>query len=377
MPTLPNANPCIANRPAQAVVAWCALGALLLSGCASAERYQAARLPAKFAAPPVENVRRVDLSQLANLSLSSEMIDRGDILGVTIATDYAALPTTTVPVRVGEDGHATIPQIGRVELAGLKLEEAEQIIAAAGVARNLFRNPHVTVTLQRRQMNRITVIGAVEKTGVVRLPRGSSSLLEALVEAGGLSKDAGPDVEIRRARDSLAPPTPELPLKDQVAKNDVQLASHTSAPTGTARVQLISLTESIEPGDPRHRLGDGDVVMVHRRVPKPIHVIGLVNKPDQYELPYNQEVRVLDALAMAGDRTMQAADRVLIIRQVKDREEPIQIEVSVNEAKARGAANIRLAPGDIVSVEETPTTIVLSTLQRVVRVAIGGSIGLL
>ena len=116
--------------------------------------------------------------------------------------------------------------------------------------------------------------------------------------------------------------------------------------------------------------------MVSRCVPKPIHVIGLVNKPDKYELPLNQELRVLDALAMAGDRVMQAADKVLIIRKIEGRKEPIKIDVSIKEAKENGAANVRLAPGDIVSVEETPATVVLGTLQRVVRVAVGGSVGL-
>ncbi len=88
------------------------------------------------------------------------------------------------------------------------------------------------------------------------------------------------------------------------------------------------------------------------------------------------ELRVLDALAMAGDRTMQAADTGLIIRQIEGRREPIKIDVSIKEAKENGASNVRLAPGDIVSVEETPTTVVLGTMQRVVRVALGGTVGL-
>ncbi|MBN2294773.1 MAG: hypothetical protein JXM70_20255, partial [Pirellulales bacterium] len=138
----------------------------------------------------------------------------------------------------------------------------------------------------------------------------------------------------------------------------------------------VNLAEAAEQGHDSRLLHDGDVVMVTRRVPKPIHVIGLVNKPDKYEMPVNQELRVLDALAMAGDRSMQAADKVLIIRQIEGRKEPIKIDVSVKEAKENGAANVRLAPGDIVSVEETPATVVLGTLQRVVRIAVGGSVGL-
>jgi polysaccharide export outer membrane protein len=373
----------------------CALGlcltiAVLSSvGCAGPGHYRAARLPTRFMAPPVDNVQQIDLSGLSNFSVSNELIDRGDVLEVTILTDYARLPTSTMPVRIGEDGRAQIPQIGAVRLAGLELDEAELTIAAAAVERNVFHNPHVTVTMKRQRTSRITVIGAVEKCGVVRLPRNSSSLLAALVAAGGLSDEAGPNVRIRRARlpmDAPFPPDDGFPNDGfpddgpRIASAPTKLASYqeTIAQSSHERPEIINvnLAAAAQQGHDSRLLRDGDVVMVSRSVPKPIHVIGLVNKPNKYELPVNQELRVLDALAMAGDRAMQVADKVLIIRHIEGRKQPIKIDVSIKEAKENGAANVRLAPGDIVSVEETPATVVLGTLQRVVRIAVGGSVGL-
>lgn len=354
-------------------------------GCVGSGHYRAAHLPTRFMAPPVDNVQQIDLSGLSNFSVSNELIARGDVLEVTILTDYARLPTSTMPVRVGEDGVAQIPQIGAVRLAGLELDEAEFTIAAVAVERNVFRKPHVTVTMKRQRTNRITVIGAVEKCGVVRLPRNSSSLLAALVAAGGLSDEAGPNVRIRRARlplDNAPGPPGDGP---RIVSAPAKLASYEEtaeqlplgqSPHGQPQIINVNLAEAAQQGHDSRLLRDGDVVMVSRCVPKPIHVIGLVNKPDKYELPLNQELRVLDALAMAGDRVMQAADKVLIIRKIEGRKEPIKIDVSIKEAKENGAANVRLAPGDIVSVEETPATVVLGTLQRVVRVAVGGSVGL-
>lgn len=367
------------------------LMAVSIAGCTGPDHYRAGCLPPRYMAPPVENVKRIDLSGLSNFSVSSELIDRGDVLEVTVLTDYARLPTTTMPVRVGNDGIARIPQIGAVRLAGLELDEAELTISAAAIERNVFRNPHVTVTMRRQRSNRITVIGAVEKCGVVRLPRKSSSLLAALVAAGGLSDEAGPNVRIRRARlpqdgnpldGSPLPPDGNLRIVGMPAK----LASYDAAEGGLRldgqasndppEIININLAEVAEQGHDSRLLRDGDVVMVDRHVPKPIHVIGLVKRPDKYELPVNQELRLLDALAMAGDRTMQAADKVLIIRRIEGQNKPIKIDVSVREAKENGAANVRLAPGDIISVEETPTTIVLGTMQRVLRVAVGGTVGL-
>ena len=348
-----------------------------LAGCASQRTFQAAKLPVRYMAPPVENIQQADLSRLGNLATSSEAIDRGDVLSVTIATDYSRLPHVTTPVRVGEDGFAEIPQIGRVSLASLELAEAEAAITAAGVNRQMFRNPRVTVTMQRRRTNRVTVIGAVEKPTVVQLPRGSSTLLAALVAAGGLTSDAGPVVEIRRAPMRDASPDSTDRQTPRVADRGMQLTAYETpgeaSPTG-ARIIQVNLTEASQAEEMNHGLLDGDVVMVARRTPKPIHVIGLVRKPDKYELPPNQEIRVLDALAMAGDRTIQAADKVLIIRQLEGQQQPIRIEVSVRDAKTSGAANLRLAAGDIVSVEETPATMILSTLNQVVRVAVGGSV---
>ena len=371
------------------------LAVLSLAGCTGAGHYRAARLPVRFMAPPVDNVQQIDLSGLSNFSAGNEQIDRGDVLEVTILTDYAHLPTSTMPVRIGEDGNAQIPQIGAVRLAGLELDEAELTIAAAAVERNVFHKPHVTVTMKRRRTNRITVIGAVEKCGEVRLPCNSSSLLSALVAAGGLSDEAGPDVRIRRARLPLGrPPLPSengpadggAPGNDpRIASVPAKLASYSESSAdpsvaqaldGLPEIINVNLAEAAEQSHDNRLLRDGDVVMVSRRVPKPIHVIGLVSKPNKYEMPVNQELRVLDALAMAGDRSMQAADKVLIIRQIEGCKEPIKIDVSVKEAKENGAANVRLAPGDIVSVEETPATVVLGTLQRVVRIAVGGSVGL-
>ena len=42
------------------------------------------------------------------------------------------------------------------------------------------------------------------------------------------------------------------------------------------------------------------MVMVEKRDPLPVHVIGLVAKPGQITLPANQDLHLLDAIALAG-----------------------------------------------------------------------------
>jgi len=352
--------------------------ALGLAGCAQ-KHYVADSLPEQYVAPRSENLEEINLARLANYSADSELIDRGDVLEVTLVTDLSDLDGTTTPVRVREDGRASVPLIGEVALAGLELEGAEQTIAAAAKTRGIFQNPHVTVTMKRQRKNRITVIGAVDEPGVYHLPRGSSTLLAALVAAGGLSEDAGPNVEVRRpvatggAPDILDQP-PASRLTERTIGEAEQVSYETEAPRAApARVRQVNLVEAAAGGYGGGYLDDGDVVMVSKQAPKPIYVIGLVNKPGEFELPPNQEVRMLDAIAKAGERSIQVADRVLIIRRVGDRPEPIVIEASVRKAKRSGEANLRLAPGDIVSVEETPTTVLVNAVTNVIRIGVGGS----
>ena len=152
------------------------------AGCAG-RRYAVRTLPAKYLAPHTEKVEEIGLKNLCVPPANSELIDLGDVLEVTIVTNFGDLNTTTTPARVEKDGNTNIPLIGRVAVAGLQLDEAEQVIAAEGRSRGIFQNPHVVVEMKRKYMNKITVIGAVESEGEYKLPRASSSLLGALVAA--------------------------------------------------------------------------------------------------------------------------------------------------------------------------------------------------
>ena len=115
---------------------------------------------------------------------------------------------------------------------------------------------------------------------------------------------------------------------------------------------------------------DGDVVRVETRDPNPISVIGLVQKPGQYEMPVGQPVHVLDAIAMAGERSNPWADKIYITRHVTSENEPIVIETSVVNAQHSDESNIRLSPGDVVSVEQTPQTVIHNVFSTIFRFSI-------
>jgi polysaccharide export outer membrane protein len=352
----------------------------------------------------VDNVQTVDLSKLSAPAVNSEAIDRGDVLAVTIDSSFSGAndrrPNVT-PVRVGDDGYANVPLIGRVPLAGLTLSAAEQAITAAAVERGIFRDPVVTVTMQRQRMNKVTVLGAVEKPGIYELPRASSALLNALVVAGGLNKEAGMEVELHRppqlngdsrlAQNNTDPSAvPAVYTEPQVAAPEASVGTGANAMAGNGNPQLavaggvgmtpistrIDLAQAVKQGGQSYYLNDGDVVMVYKRDPHPIHVIGLVREPGEFELPVNREMRMLDALAKAKGVSSQVADKVHVIRQMPGQAEPIVIQISLHEAKTSGKGNIRLASGDIVSVEQTPATVMYDVVNNFLRFGVSGSIPL-
>jgi polysaccharide export outer membrane protein len=349
----------------------CALWLPLCCGCGGGRLYHATNLPVEYLAPPTDNAQTVDLSRLATFSVSSELIDRGDVLDVTIETGYGVERGNTTPVRVADDGTAHVPLVGKVPVAGLELESAEQAISSAAVQRGVYRAPSVTVVMRRQRSNKVTVLGAVESPGVYELPRATSYLLAAIVEAEGLSSNAGTDVEIRRPARTIVTASAEL-----AASNFGTPAPPPQTTTQPATSTRINLVEAAEQGNGGFYLQDGDVVMVEKRDRPPVHVIGLVTKAGQFELPPNQDLHLLDVVALAGGTSSQVADKIHVIRRIPGKPDPVVIEVSLAEAKREGKGNLRMAPGDVVSVEQTPATVVLGALNNFVRFGLSGTIPL-
>jgi polysaccharide export outer membrane protein len=171
--------------------------------------------------------------------------------------------------------------------------------------------------------------------------------------AGGLTDKASTIVELRATPGTAGPPA--APGGNPLAAPDG---------TGPVRIDLIAASEGITP---QYQIHDGSVIMVREQDPKKIQVIGLVRKPDQFEIPRDQEVRLLDALALANGRTLEFADKVHVIRNIEQGKKSIVIAASVREAKKNVAANVLLAPGDVVSVEETPLTFTVGTIREFIR----------
>ncbi len=342
-------------------------------GCMHGHNYVAATLPPELEAARIENAHVLNLSGLSGPQVSPEIIGRGDVLKVSIAAGLEADAIIEFPLRVGDDGTALISQLGRIYLDGLHLMQAEQQIAAACIQGRLYRQPNVTVTMQKQQLNQIIVTGGVEKPRMVELPRGSSYLLQAIIAAGGLGEDAGTRVEIRLPRDpsALAAPGP------YPGEPGVQLTGGAMA-AGPLEDNLIclNLAEAVrQPGNNTY-LPDGSIVMIEKRQPESISILGLVKKPSTYDFPVKHDFTLLRAIAEAGGTSSDLADKVYVMRKNRNGEGHVTILASLSKAKKNSAENIRLQPGDIVTVEHTPTTVVSGIITRIIRFGVSASVPL-
>jgi polysaccharide export outer membrane protein len=344
-------------------------------------------MPSDLQVLPATPANGLNLASMTAPGYGTSLIAPGDLLELTIVSGHGDEEIVPFNARVSPEGQVPVPLIGRVGVAGLEPFEAEQQIAAAAVDRQVYRQPSVTLRVTEPAVNRVTVLGAVTNPGVQELPRGSSDLANALAAAGGLTEEAGTIVDILR-QESAAPLRADNPSASPSAAMDVSLASYESMPwtppaaNGFAapplspgptspRTVRLDLARMEPVSGPSYALNDRDVVMVLPDEKRFIHVTGLVIKPDQFELPKHQDVRVLDAIAMAGGVSSPVADKAFVIRRLPNMLEPAVIQVSLQQAKRNGNENLRLAPGDLVSVETTAATAVVDTVRNLFRMSVG------
>jgi polysaccharide export outer membrane protein len=333
---------------------------LYLSGCKSVADFDASTLPDEYRSKSKGALQDVDLSRIASRATSTNTIYPGDVLDVTLTSGVEEQSPTPVSMRVDSNGQLNVPLVGSVAVGGLSMSDAEIVIRAASIEREIYRSPHVAVVMRERNTIKVRVVGAVVNPGVYDLPAVGSDLLSAMVAAGGLDKTAGSIVEVRHPNG--------MQNSSMNSSSDVQLASF-MVPDTPVRMSRVDLSRLDNTSTQDLSVEDGSVVMVMPETTKSITVIGNVRKPGTYELPVGQELRVLDALAMAGDRTISVANRVRVIRRMENDNDndPVVIEVSVRNAKLDGNENLVISAGDIISVEDTPTTVITQTIRSFLR----------
>ena len=339
---------------------------LLVPGCRTTG-YRAAKLPDELRAPSISEKPKIDLASFATTGESPSRLAKGDLLELTILSGVEDEKPEPTLARVEEDGTVDVPIVGPVRVSGLEMTEAGQRIAAASVEKGVYLHPHVAVEIKSKAVNKITVLGAVEEPGVHEIPRNACDLISAIAAAGGMTDEASSRVEVLRHNPVWG--------AGQPGPGGVVRASAETAAEAPRVARLDLATATRESLSSQH-LSDRDVVMVRPMEERLIHVTGVVEEPGQFELPHDQDVHLLDAVALAGGEGSPVADKVIILRHIEGRAEPVLIRASLGKAKRNGRENLRLTAGDMVSIEQTPATAIVETLEKFFRVSMGASTAL-
>lgn len=96
-------------------------------------------------------------------------------------------PDLTVDARVSEAGGIGYPLVGRVQVGGLTLLEAQQRIADALRQGRFLKAPQVTVNLLQARGHQVAVLGQVARPGRFALDAAQMRTSELLAAAGGIT----------------------------------------------------------------------------------------------------------------------------------------------------------------------------------------------
>ncbi len=295
-----------------------------------------------------------------SLSAQSEYrIGPEELLEITV---FGA-PELNRVVRVSASGKISLMLLGTIHAAGFTPQELE-VVLEEHLRRTYMKDPHVGVYVHEMQSHPVSVFGAVKQPGVFQI-RGTKTLIEVLSLAQGLAEDAGDTVIVMRGTSfSLVSPPEESTAeagRDRLSVTAASVESPVTSGPGESTEALsveIDLKELLESGDPHHNVPiyPGDIVKVARA--RIVYVVGEVNKPGGFVLRNNENISLLQALALGEGLTSTAAKGRATILRTTD-EGRTEIPVNLGKILKGKAPDPYLRPNDVLFVPNSATKTVL------------------
>jgi polysaccharide biosynthesis/export protein len=282
-------------------------------------------------------------------------------------------PDLNRTVRVADDGTVSLALLGSVEVAGLTTREAQEAIADR-LRQTYMKDPQVSVFVQEMKSHPVSVFGAVEKPGVYQI-RSAKTLVEVLSMAQGLTNDAGDTVVVmRHPGDPAVPALASLhvgnpPQNESTSQSN---APTTAGPSGlgseessSAEAVSINLKDLIDSGNPESNVlvYPGDVVKVSRA--GIVYVVGQVQKPGGFLLKTNENISVLQAVALAEGLTQTSKGKeARIFVAGKSGETPKEVAINLDKVMEGKMAAPLLKPNDVLFVPSSGGKQALRVLEQ-------------
>jgi len=241
----------------------------------------------------------------------------GDILEVSVIghPDLSRTP----PVQ--PNGVVNLPLLGEVLVSGLTAPEIQRKVTTL-LERDFLVDPQVEVRVQEYQSQFVIVLGEVNSPGRKPL-RGTTRLIDLLINAGGLKPTASGEISITRTEGTF-----------EGGRDTLQVALSSSGLNAQDRVNL------------ELQLRNGDMISVGAK--KHVTVEGEVAKPGRY--PLESDLTILSAISAAGGLTRFGSNDVKVRRVDPVGGKVEVLEVDLNAVRRGKKPDLVLQPNDVVTV---------------------------
>jgi len=262
-------------------------------------------------------------------------ISVGDLLEIRVFD----VPELSRDYRVHSGGQIDLPLLRKpIQAAGLSPGQLASVLSGDLKRSGLVSHPQITVEIKESLARSVTVAGAVKKPQMIPV-FGTTTLLDAISQAGGLAKEAGSAATITRGK----------PAREAFAANPPASAASQQAD----RVVSVNLRRLMQTGDPslNPELFPGDRVLVERA--GVVYVVGAVNRAGGFLLTDDRgPMTLLKALALAeGLKSTAVANKALILR--RSGEGQTQVPARLKDVLAGRAPDQQLEANDILFIPDS------------------------
>lgn len=332
---------------------WLALAfvvSITATGCTSVlspiSGVPAHRMPKELLARPRNNQIPIDISRLRQEPPRNYLLDAGDILGIYIEgvlgsaeelppvhipePDSDLQPALGFPVPVREDGTVSLPLVPPIQMRGLTLNQAMELIRRNYTVDRQILQPgkdRIIVTLMRERTYRVVVMrqdgvrgntagggvrGNMNLAGpnlssrgeMIQLPAYKNDVLHALAQTGGLpGNDVKNEIKILRGR--LLDHRNRDQFIQDFYRTNCDAGPCSCAPPLPDDPAIVRIPLRLPPGQvPQFRpedviLEDGDIVLIESREREVFYTGGLLGS-GEFPLPRDYDLDALTALSLVG-----------------------------------------------------------------------------
>jgi polysaccharide biosynthesis/export protein len=263
-------------------------------------------------------------------------IGNGDLIEMSVFDT----PELSGKLRVSNTGEVALPLVGRLQVAGMKAEDAASLIRQKFVDGGYLRDPQVTVFIAEYATQNVSVAGEVKNPGIYAA-FGSHHLLDYLSAAQGLTPLAGTAITITHAGKSGEP-------------------------------QRVKVTAGATPKPENNpEIVAGDTIFVERT--GIIYVVGDVAHPGGFPLDHDGELSLLQAIALAqGTNPTAAKGSARLIRTTPQGRQ--EIPVNLKKILSAKETDLAMRDNDILFVPNSPAKNAWKNFEAALPAAAGASL---